>query len=95
MVFSMVEKDKKVDIVGFTEYVTTTEFDEYRVENEAAHNKIEEALWGEYGFTGMVKDLKDMKKYINEIKAWVKIIGSASVFITPILTAIIIKYFIG
>jgi len=80
--------DDGMESGGLTRYVTESEFNKYCIENERDHKHISNAMWGVEGTNGMIKD-------INDLKMWIKFLGIIAGFISPILTAILIKYLVG
>ena len=73
---------------GSTNYVTEGEFNKYCEQNEAAHKRISNAMWGNEGTNGMIKD-------IHDLKMWIKFLGIIGGIISPILTAVLFKYLFG
>jgi hypothetical protein len=73
---------------GWTRYVTLERFEEYCKTNDQDLEHIQTALWGTERTNGIVKD-------IHEVKMWIKFLGVMGGFVSPIITALIIKYLIG
>jgi len=73
---------------GFTRYVTIEQWKDYCENNDKDHDHLSDALWGSQRTNGIVKD-------IHDLKMWIKFLGILGGLITPIITAIIIKFFVG
>ena len=73
---------------GLGVYVTHVEFEKICQQNEKDHTHISNALWGTEGTNGMIKD-------IHDLKMWIKFLGIVGGVISPVLTALIIRYLLG
>ena len=69
---------------GFTRYVEKQDFDAFCI-------KVETNFHGSEGRNGLIGDVRDIKNQINLIK-WA--VGISVGIISPIMTALILKYII-
>jgi len=75
-------------VTGFTRYVTSEEFRQFCDESKRDRGRLNNALWGTEGTNGMVKD-------VHDLKMWIKFLGIIGGIVSPIVTAIIIKFVLG
>ena len=73
---------------GFTRYVTIEQWKDYCFHNNKDHDHLSDALWGSQRTNGIVKD-------IHDLKMWIKFLGIIGGIITPLVTAIILRFFMG
>ena len=70
---------------GFTRYVTLEEFSAFK-------RDVRTALYGSEGTSGLTKDIHDIKMQLRLAK-W--IVGISISVVSPIITALILKYVMG
>lgn len=75
---------------GRLQYVTSSQFDTYCRRNDAEHQKFALALWGAEGRNGLIGDVQQIK-YMLKLVSFLG--GLAVTVITPLITALIMKYF--
>jgi len=73
---------------GGGSYVSYGEFTKYCEQNEKDHRHISNAMWGSDGTNGMIKD-------IHDLKMWIKFLGIVGSVVSPVLTALIVRYLLG
>ena len=78
----------KGESTGFTRYVTSEEFKQFSEQSIKDRGRLNNALWGADGTNGIIKD-------INDLKMWIKFLGIIGGIISPILTAVLVRYIIG
>jgi len=77
----MLDGDNGEGVTSFTRYATIEELNAFK-------HDVRAALYGAEGTNGMVKD-------IHELKMWIKFLGIIGVFLSPVITALILKYMFG
>lgn len=70
---------------SFPRSVSASEFKRYSETNEKEHKRIDLALWGDEGTTGIVKTVNDMAMQQ-------KILIASIIFVQPLLFAVILKW---
>ncbi len=77
--------DNDESTTGFSKLVSAREFKQHAQTNDKEHKRINLALWGDEGTTGVVKA-------VNDLSLQVKILIAALVFVQPLLFAVILRW---
>jgi hypothetical protein len=73
---------------GFTRYVTMETFKQHCDTMKADQDRINTALWGSEGTNGLIKD-------IHDLKMWIRFLGILASIVSPVVTAVIVKFLLG